>query len=441
MRTVLLILSAAAVVFTAVVLWDPGALGEGPGGGGSSGPIRFLSLAWQEQALRANREIVARWNSLHPDRPVEYVQGTWSSASDYLVTAFETGDVPDVFHYESSVIVDFARRGYLADLGPMIPDEMREDVYEAAWGTVRQDDGTIPGIPFLLESLVLQYNPAHFEDAGIAVPRADRPWSWEQMREAARRLTRDTDGDGATDRWGVGIGLRNGANIVLNLSVGYGGGFFRRSGANYSVDVGAPERELLRTLHALLYVDRSAAPASAGQSGPGMIPGFLAGKYSMLLGIGAWARQQVVENAPAGFRWAVMPPLVARTQQTATNCQTLSIPTKSRRKHDAMEFILFMLDRETSARLARSDWMIPARRSCGARPEFRDPRGGWDVTMDGVRFLTAGPWTGAPGYIEWKSRVVNPILQELFANRVSVDEAAARIEKESNIVLSRYRHD
>ena len=29
---------------------------------------------------------------------------------DYLITSFETGDVPDVFHYESSVIIDYAMR-------------------------------------------------------------------------------------------------------------------------------------------------------------------------------------------------------------------------------------------------------------------------------------------------------------------------------------------
>jgi hypothetical protein len=44
-----------------------------------------------------------------------------------------------------------------------------------------------------------------------------------------------------------------------------------------------------------------------------------------------------------------------------------------------------------------------------------------------------------PGYIEWKSRVANPIFQELFAHRLSLEAAALRIEKESNSVLARYQ--
>jgi hypothetical protein len=71
-------------------------------------------------------------------------------------------------------------------------------------------------------------------------------------------------------------------------------------------------------------------------------------------------------------------------------------------------------------------------------PAFRDSVSGWDITCDAVQFLSTGTWLGAPGYVEWKSRVAIPILQELFAGRLSVEEASNRIELESNVVLARY---
>jgi hypothetical protein len=104
-----------------------------------------------------------------------------------------------------------------------------------------------------------------------------------------------------------------------------------------------------------------------------------------------------------------------------------------------VEFINFMLNSKNMARLALNDWMIPARKSCLAMTAFQDSASGWDVTCSAVQFLATGPWLGAPGYVEWKSRVANPILQELFAGRLSVEEASQRIELESNVVLSRYR--
>ncbi len=400
--------------------------------------LRFVSLAWQEQAIATNKSIVGEWNAIHPNLQVEYIQGTWNSVDDYLITAFETGDVPDVFHYESSVIINYVTRGYLTDLAPYIQPEMRNDILDVAWATVTRPNGEVGGVPFLIESLVVLYNKTLFEQAGIVPPSIERPWTWDDMRNAARALTKDLNGDGIVDQYGAGIGLRNSANIIMNTSISFGGSFFRKDGNHFIVKVGGPEKKLLGTIVDMLYSDKTMSPSSIGQTGAGMIPGFFSGRYAMLIGIGAWGRQQLVENAPPHFRWGVMPPLKAATQMLGASAQTLSIPKKSKRVKEAMEFINFMLSSKNMARLALNDWMIPARKSCLAMPAFRDSASGWDITCDAVQFLSTGTWLGAPGYVEWKSRVAIPILQELFAGRLSVDEAAQRIELESNVVLSRY---
>ncbi|MGH7596418.1 MAG: ABC transporter substrate-binding protein [bacterium] len=405
----------------------------------ASNQLRFVSLAWQEQALAANKAIVAAWNASHPEMPVEYVQGTWSSIHDYLITAFETGEVPDVFHYESSIIVDFAIRGYLADLAPMLAAEMKQDILEVAWAAVTRPNGEIVGVPFLIESTVVLYNQDLFAQAQITPPSFDQPWRWNDLRAAARRLTKDLNNDGVIDQWGAAFGLRNSANLVMNLAISFGGSFFRQEGEKHVVRVGEAEKELLNTIMEMLYHDQSTSLASIGQSGPSMIPGFFNGKYAMLVGIGAWARQQLVENAPAEFRWGVIPPLAAVNQNTGISAQTLSIPQKSKRKTEAMAFIDFMLSPANMTQLAQSDWMIPARRSCLAMPQFQTAGDGWEVVSASAKFLATGSWLGVPGYVEWKSRVANPLLQELFANRLSVEEAARRIEIESNLVLSRYQ--
>lgn len=402
-------------------------------------PLRFLSLAWQERAIATNRSIVNEWNSIHPDLQVEYIQGTWNAAHDYLITAFETGDVPDIFHYESSVIIDYAMRGYLTDLSPYISQEMKNDILDVAWATVTRPNGEIGGIPFLIESLVVLYNKSLLAKEGILPPTREHPWTWDDLQSAARKLTKDIDGDGVIDQYGVGMGLRNSANIIMNTSISFGGSFFKKSKNHFVVKAHDEEKKLLQTIFNMLYKDKSASPASIGETGAGMIPGFFSGRYAMLVGIGSWARQQLVENAPKEFQWGVMPPIKAQTQTYGASTQTLSVPKKSKRAKEAMIFIDFMLSSKNMTRLALNDWMIPARKSCLAMPEFQDTLGGWDVTCSAVSTLSAGSWIGAPGYVEWKSRVANPVLQELFAGRLSVDEAARRIEHESNIVLSRYK--
>lgn len=402
-------------------------------------PLRFVSLAWQEGAIATNKSIVNEWNTLHPDMNVEYIQGTWNSAHDYLVTAFETGDVPDIFHYESSVIIDYTMRGYLTDLSPYISAEMKSDILDVAWATVTRPNGEVSGIPFLIESLVVLYNESLFESEGIISPTVEHPWTWDDLQLAARKLTKDSNGDGIIDQYGVGFGLRNSANIVMNTSISFGGSFFKKEGNHYIVEVKDEEKKLLTTIVDMLYKDKSVSPASIGETGAGMIPGFFSGRYAMLVGIGSWGRQQLVENAPKEFHWGVMPPLKAQSQTYGASTQTLSVPKKSKRAKEAMMFIDFMLSSKNTARLALNDWMIPARKSCLSMPEFQTTQGGWDITCAAVSTLGVGSWVGAPGYVEWKSRVANPVLQELFAGRLSVNEAAKRIERESNIILSRYK--
>ncbi|MFA6467417.1 MAG: sugar ABC transporter substrate-binding protein [Bacteroidota bacterium] len=402
-------------------------------------PLRFVSLAWQERAIATNKSIVGEWNSAHPDMQVEYIQGTWNSAHDYLITSFETGDVPDVFHYESSVIIDYAMRGYLTDLSSYISSETKDDILDVAWKTVTRPNGEISGIPFLIESLVVLYNSNLLEQEGIVPPTTENPWTWDDLMSAARRLTKDTNGDGGTDQYGAAFGLRSSANIIMNTSISFGGSFFKKENGHFVVKVDSAEKKLLQTIVTMLYTDKSTSPASIGESGAGMIPGFISGKYAMLIGIGSWGRQQIVVNGPKSFRWGVMPPLKAKSQMYGASTQTLSVPKKSKRAKEAMMFIEFMLNSANTARLALNDWMIPARKSCLAMPEFKSSIGGWDITCSAVSTLGVGSWLGAPGYEEWKSRVANPAFQELFAGRMSVDKAAQRIEQESNIVLSRYK--
>jgi multiple sugar transport system substrate-binding protein len=401
--------------------------------------LQFVCLAWQENAVETFKALVSEWNQIHPETQVEYVQATWNSVHDYLITGFETGDVPDIIHYESSAIIDFAVRGYLEDLSPLISDDLRNDVQEVAWASVRRSNGSLSGVPILLESLLVLYNKDLFREAAIVPPDMEHPWSWEDLRTAARILTKDTNGDGIIDQWGAGIGFRSSSNIIMNLTIGFGGSYFRKENGSYVVRMGEDETKLLNLLMDMMYKDGSLTTAGLGQSGPAMIPSFCAGKYAVQVGIGAWARQQLIQNAPPGFHWGVLPPLKGRTQQIGTSTETLSIPKASLRKKEAMAFIEFLANRTNGARIAVSDAMVPARTSCLSMPQFQTEDDGWKIAIESARYLAVGEWVGAPGYIEWKSRVANPIFQELFSNRMTVTEAARRIEIESNIVLSRYQ--
>lgn len=420
-----------AIAATAVV--GLGALAACGDGGddneGSSGPVklRFLSLAWQKESLQANKDLVAKWNADHPDIQIEYVQGDWNSVHDQLLTSFEGGDAPDIFQYEAAAIGEFSKQGYLADVSELISDDLKKQISQGVWDTVTFD-GKVAGVPFLLESQVIIANKKMLDAAGIAVPPADGGWTWDEFQANARKLT----GGG---KYGVAWALKSPTNRVLNLSLNFDGKFFYDNGGRTEVRVGDAEKEVPQRIHDMIYVDKSASPEALGMSGTDALPGFFAGKYAMVPG-SVSLRQQMVEQAPAGFEWVTLPPVKGTSANQAANPQTLSVSADSKYQKEAGQFLDFFLNPTNMAALAKGDWLVPTGEQANQElVKLTGGKQGWDVAADSAADLTNAPFQKADGYPEWKTKYATPALQQYFANKISIDELAAQLVEGGKQVL------
>ena len=400
--------------------------------------LRFVSLAWQTQAIAAVKAAVASCNAKNPRVQVDYQQVSWDAIQDYLTTSFEAKDVPDVFHYESTPVMEFGARGYLSDLSKLIPAEMKTDVAKGAWQTVTADNGAVYGVPFLWESLITLYNKDLFKQAGITPPTTAKPWTWADLEKASKALTKDKNGDGTIDQYGSAFGLRSPTNRILNLALGFGGDYFYKSGNKYVVKVGDKEKALLKILLDMHYTDKSASPDGLTAQSPELFAGFFSGKYAMLPGIGVWARQTIAESGPKNFNWGVLPPIKATTQAQGSATQTLSIPAASTHKKEAMQFIECFTSPANNGKLAAGDWLFPTRQSSLRGSLFQTQENGWRTATESAKYLTMAPFQEVNGFTEVKSKVLTPIFQQLLANRISLDDAAKQIEQQGNEILAKY---
>jgi multiple sugar transport system substrate-binding protein len=394
-----------------------------------NGPVklRFLSLAWQKESLEANKDLVAKWNADHPDIQIEYVQGDWNSVHDQLLTSFEGGDAPDIFQYESASIGEFSKQGYLADLKDLVPAGLKGEISQGIWDTVTFD-GKVTGVPFLLESQVVLANKKLLDAAGIAVPSPSAPWTWDEFQANAAKLTQ-----GST--YGVAWALKAPTNRVMNLALNYDGKFFYTSGGKTEVRIGDAEKEIPQRIHDMIYVQKSAAPDAVGMGGTDPLPGFFAGKYAMLPG-GVYLRQQMVEQAPAGFDWVTIPPIKGLSQNQAANPQTLSISADSKAKAQAMQFIEYFLNPTNMARLAQGDWLVPTGKKAGeALVSATQGKQGWDVAAASASALTVAPFQQVDGYPEWKTKIATPALQQYFAGKITLDQLATQLTDGGKQVL------
>ncbi|WP_406063335.1 extracellular solute-binding protein [Streptomyces sp. NBC_01077] len=398
--------------------------------------LRFQSLAWQQESVEANRQLVKEWNAAHPDVQVDYVQGSWDSVHDQLLTSFEGGEAPDIIHDASDDLADFAYGGDLADLRPLLSERLRDDIPARSWETTTfGSDKGVYGVPFLQEPRVIIANRKIIESSGVRVPTPEKPWTWTEFRQITQDLTRSM-GPG---RYAVAWPLKEPVSVSLNLGLSAGGQLFHRE-ADGRVTVRFTEADAVvpGTVHDQV-TDRTAPRTTLGSGGSDTLPGFFAGKYAMVP-LGFAYRQQIAQQAPKGFEWTVLPAPAGNAGLTqGVSPQTLSISEDSPYKKEAAAFLDFFLRPENMVRLARGDWMLPTGTAALADPSLHTARDGWATGAAVAEQLRPAPAQSVRGYPEWKDKVATPAFQEYYSGAIDGTELRRRLVADGNRVLARYQ--
>lgn len=150
--------------------------------------------------------IVGEFEAANPDIKVKVEVSDWDSYWDKLRVTTVGGNPPDVFAMDAPLYPDWQSRGSLLDLSPYLKaaPETLNGVYPGPLSAYQLAAGTF-GLPRDFQTIVLFYNKAMFDAAGVAYP--DDSWTLDDLRAAAKKLTIDKDGDGHTDQWGLGTEL------------------------------------------------------------------------------------------------------------------------------------------------------------------------------------------------------------------------------------------
>ncbi len=424
-------LLAAAAALPAAALLPGCADDRRRRGAGGRITLRFQSLAWQPDSLKANKQLVAEWNRRHPKVQVQYVQGAWPTVHDQLLTSFEGGEAPDIIHDASDDLADFAYGGDLADLTDLLPPRLKQDIPRRSWET-GTFNGRIYGVPFLQEPRVLIADRGRLRRSRVRIPTPEHPWTWQEFTEAAQRLTRGTD-------YGVAWPLKEPVSATLNLALSTGGRVFhRRPDGKVEVRFDAVDQVVPRTVHDQLNVDRSASRATLGMGGSDTLPGFFAGRYAMVP-LGFSYRQQIAQQAPRGFDWTVLPAPKGTTLDQGVSPQTLSIAEDCPYKEEAMAFIDFLLGPANMVRLALGDWLLPTGQEALADPALRVRRYDWATGTALAGSLRSAPAQSVRGYPEWKDKIATPGLQEYYSGAIGLNTLRERLVEDGNVVLARYQ--
>lgn len=172
------------------------------------------------------QEVITEFEKTHPGTTIEWTKVARSDFADTMFTMFAGDNPPDIVHLASFEFAPFANEGWLEDLGPWIA-EANLDLTNWSGQSTCQWDGKTVCLMMLYTGYVMAYNEAMLAENGIAAP----PTNWDEYLETARATTKDNDGDGVMDTYGVGIALKDAAGLMYATQ-----GFVQDAGGSYTVD-------------------------------------------------------------------------------------------------------------------------------------------------------------------------------------------------------------
>ena len=145
---------------------------------------------------------IAAFEALHPDVKINRV-GIGSSYDD-LVTKYIAASVADELPHVGLLsqrygIPQLYDAGVLAPISDFMSEEEQNDVMEAYWGRYSYK-GVRVALPFQSSMPVLYVNTDLFEQQGVEIPT-----TWEEVQEAATKMTLDIDGNGSIDVYGFNM--------------------------------------------------------------------------------------------------------------------------------------------------------------------------------------------------------------------------------------------
>ncbi len=277
-----------------------------PPASGAKGSVIVFECCWNEEHIKAGKELYNKFRSDHPDIQVE---DFWPLATtgwtEQLLAKTAAGEQVDIIWWCASHF-KFAEEKRLLDLKPFVDKDgtYKLEDYQTAGVDFCFDKpgraGAMWGVPTNYATNLLFYNTKMFDAAGVPYPTTD--WTWDDLLAAALKFTKDENGDGVNDIWGVTIYGMDGW-YWQHVLVSNGGNYVVVDGDGCLLD--KPESvSTLQWIQDLMYTHK-VMPRQADLAAMGVTAMFSSGKAAMAIGP-EWVRYEV---APAhekeGFEYGV----------------------------------------------------------------------------------------------------------------------------------------
>lgn len=254
------------------------------------------------EEFAAMEELGTRFTAANPTIQIEFINIVDGGpfGRDKLQQMVAGGQPPDIMMMNTGQFEAFGSREVLAPLDERVAAEQFDlGVYWPAAVEGSKIGGVLYGLPKDISDHLVYINADFFQAAGLELPAVE--WTWDDYRATAKALTRDTDGDGAVDRWGTSI---QNAAWSWGSFVHTNGGQILNDDRTECLLNTDQAKQALAAYYGVITEDQAAVPPGTLPQTPGGGDQFLSGIIGMFMA-GPWFRPGLVEGQP--FNWTVRP--------------------------------------------------------------------------------------------------------------------------------------
>jgi multiple sugar transport system substrate-binding protein len=394
-------------------------------GCGNSGSTSDRVRVWAIGAEGENLGVLARqFEKEYPHIRLDLQTIPWSAAHEKLIIAVAGGTEPDICQLGNTWMPEFHAMGALAPLDSFLAASsiVNADNYFAGPWATNVFDASVYGVPWYVETRVLFYRTDLLTAAGFD----DAPATWEELYRAAQQLTRDDNGDGKPDRYGITLPVNVWEQILFFT--------WGADGRILADDLQTPAVTSPQTREAWEYYVRffrdGLVPVESGLLS-NLFQAFESGRYAMFIS-GPWMLTQLRQNCPSiADKWnvAMMPRF--RTRDSLAGGSNLVIFRRSRQKAAAWQFIEYLSRPEIQLQWYRITSDLPAVKLAWEDSLLsRDPK----IQVFYQQLQHTRPAPQVPEWEQIASRI-NRWLEVAVYGRASVDEALRGLSRDIRRIM------
>jgi len=359
---------------------------------------------------------------------VNVVEVPWQYQIDKLTTVFSSkSDKVDAFVGSYFMLSNFAMPGWLEPIG--FTEEEKERFSPGVLDASTYQ-GTTYGAPLMMKDTEMYYRTDLFEEEGLDVPK-----NWDELVTAAKKLTKDKDGDGNIDQYGFAYLGADKLGFTFRTFLYQSGGEMFDENLNPVFNSSAGVKAL--TFMSDLINKHEVTPKGIISMGEGNVGDlFISGKVAMVESVPP-LHHRIMNSDLSGKASLAVVPDGSAGDTTYLDGNVIYVSSFSKKKETAIAFAKFMSDYESSLHE-----LVEEGNNSPNPHVFDDPRVAekypekWvNVMQESVSDVKAENY---PFYLQVEQTLRQEIQKALNGSKSpkkALDDAAANIDELYNNVL------